>query len=152
MLVLILFLQVPCGGVLPLKVKCLKDPAAKKQRCKAKRCDRKQVFECNVEFGLKCIHAKQPTIKKHQCQCCNWKVKFLCPPGGCCRISVRHETFPDFSGIPEISKLLYLTRNEQISVPAFCRTLNFENWTRYWSNIRALKFPEFRKNPEKSHA
>jgi len=41
----------------------------------------------------------------------------------------RHESFPDFSGIPDFSGLLYFTRNEWISVPAFCRALNFENRT-----------------------
>ena len=38
-------------------------------------------------------------------------------------------TFLDFFWNSGFSWILYFTRNEQISVPAFCRALNFENRT-----------------------
>merc|ERR1712113_186074 len=69
---------VPCGGELPLKAQCKLDPQGK-QPCKARKCNKKQVFKCNVQFGLKCMHAKQRKIGKYQCQCCNRKIRFMCP-------------------------------------------------------------------------
>ena len=63
---------------MPKKIKCKK---ADNSVCKANGCGVKQVFECNVDYGLKCLHADQPVRNGEQCMCCDWKVKFLCPEG-----------------------------------------------------------------------
>ena len=77
----VFLLQVPCGGALPENVKCKK---ADTSVCKENQCGQHQVFKCNVDYGLKCVHADQPRRNGKKCVCCDWKVKFLCPAGKNC--------------------------------------------------------------------
>lgn len=49
--------------------------------CEAHGCDQNQEFECSVDFGLRCAHANQLPRDEHECKCCDYKIKFLCPTG-----------------------------------------------------------------------
>ena len=46
--------------------------------CAANGCAKEQVMSCKVK-GLICLHAKQPKLNGEQCQCCDYKVRYLCP-------------------------------------------------------------------------
>ena len=51
---------------------------ADRSGCAANGCAKEQVLSCKVK-GLTCLHAKQPELNGEQCQCCDYKVRYLCP-------------------------------------------------------------------------
>ena len=67
--------QAPCGGETPLDIQC---KIADRSGCAVNGCAKEQVLSCKVK-GLICLHAKQPELNGEQCQCCDYKVRYLCP-------------------------------------------------------------------------
>ena len=67
--------QAPCGEETPLNIQC---KIANRSGCAGNGCAQEQVMSCKMK-GLTCLHAKQPELNGEQCQCCDYKVRYLCP-------------------------------------------------------------------------
>ena len=67
--------QAPCGEETPLDIQC---KIANRSGCAGNGCANEQVMSCKMK-GLTCLHVKQPELNGEQCQCCDYKVRYLCP-------------------------------------------------------------------------